>query len=483
VFLKLLAARYYVQVGNDRSLLSRRYHGLLALLPETDQKVPARRLLHSWDESLFEQIHRRLASEDGQRKNVVICGSGSFEEPPKEGQARKPQVLQRIEALASPNAHRVLVADPLNAGAVACWWKQASGSDRENWKWVWPRDPDAHNGRERALHAKFIYVGYLRSGSYSNGWLYLGSGNLSQPGLLRAVNQAGNIETGVILRVQQSMPDEALKAALFVSTERVGEEDLKEWVEPSEKDVEMDALVSVPPVLRAWADTSGPVPQLVPVWRDEVEPSLEAVLSWPDGSRRAEVRQGECLPVPDGRFPATVDVSVVGGDATIWTVPVETSQGLYCLPPAAVRAFDESMDALLEFPIEAEGEEAGEEAEVPEEDEAGDDQQGSPGAPQRATPVNPVQYPLYTAMDLLERLGAHQSGLPPELIDDWLHHLDVTLAACFVPEQLSAWRDLGIDFSKALRVEGFQPPGMTKAQARRYREIVERALQSWGVAA
>ena len=71
--------------------------------------------------------------------------------------------------------------------------------DTEGWEIARPSDA---LDQKRRLHAKFVYAGYLRDGHVSNGWLYLGSGNLSRRGILTHGGMAeGNVETGVVFAV------------------------------------------------------------------------------------------------------------------------------------------------------------------------------------------------------------------------------------------------------------------------------------------
>ncbi|OJH38260.1 hypothetical protein [Cystobacter ferrugineus] len=481
-FIQRLAARYHVPMrGESRSLLARRYHDLLDQVVALEPSHPRRRFLHSWDDSLFEQFRRHLATEDGQRKNLLVCGSGSFEEPPPEKRrGRKPEVLQKLESLAAPTAARLLAAEPANAGALASWWTE--NIETEGWDLVRSHDPDARGATGRDLHAKFIYVGYQREASCSNGWLYLGSGNLTRRGLLLSADARGNVETGVFLRVAESVPREALLEALFVSEDSLPADELVEKGPDSEADVELAQLIGVPPLLiaRARSDREGGGPRLELVWRDDVESGTMVALWWAAGSSRMEVRPGESVPVSDGRFPATVEVSIVGGDGTAWAIPVESELGHFCLPPPSACAFDEALDALLEFPIESEGDDEDEWLEGQDND-SGDPPDEPAGRRRGGAQADPRQYPLHTAMHFIDRLGAHQSGLAADLLEDWLHHLETGLPASFAPEQVAAWRGLGINFSDVLRANGFRPPGMSPVQAKRYRRILEHALRSWGL--
>lgn len=155
------------------------------------------RFIHSLDRSLFDQIRARF-KRALEGRNLLLCGSGFYEEPGD--RPRKPEVLTRLESLDvfTANPTRIALVEPGEAGALATW---ARAGTTDGWTVVRATDP---LGLNRRLHAKFIYCGYRRDAHLSNGWLYLGSGNLSRRGLLTSTQIAsGNIECGVLIPVPE----------------------------------------------------------------------------------------------------------------------------------------------------------------------------------------------------------------------------------------------------------------------------------------
>ncbi|WP_244237042.1 hypothetical protein [Corallococcus llansteffanensis] len=482
-FIQTLAERYHVpRRGQSRSLLARRYHDLLDKVDEVAPRSTRPRFMASWDESLLSQLQTRHASQP--RKNLLMCGSGFFEEPAALVHGRKPDVLRQLETLVSSSAMRVLTANPKTAGAVAPWWQAQTETD--GWHLVLPLDAASRASRD--LHAKFIYVGYRREASCSNGWLYLGSGNLSRRGLLLSAATQGNIETGVVLDVPGPVEDFLLMSTLFLSSDPAPTNELSERNPSPEESIDLDSLISVPPILRAWArsDAPGGGPRLELAWRDDLEPGTTVRIRWASGEPDAtdacvELQPSAYLPFATAHFPATLDISNEQGTGPVWTIPVESELGHYCLPPPSPRSFEEALAALLEFPIDSEGDE---DTDTPEGSDPIDPEEPSTDGPPRRHiegSTEPRQYPLHTVMEFLEGLGTHQSGLLLDQLEDWLLHLETLLPATFTPGQTSGWKGLGLDLMETLLAPGFRPPGMTSPQARRYRSIIEHSVQSWGL--
>ena len=120
----------------------------------------------------------------------------------RQERTRKPEVFAKLEDLGvfTANVRRVALVEPGEAGALATW---AARGITEGWEIVRPSDA---LGLNRCLHAKFVYVGYLRDGHASNGGLYVGSGNLSRRGLLTSgAMTGGNVECGVVLPVSERL--------------------------------------------------------------------------------------------------------------------------------------------------------------------------------------------------------------------------------------------------------------------------------------
>ena len=165
-------------------------------------RLPQPRLFDSRSHSLLRQLPKLVRRHAGEaRRNTLILGSGFYEGGVRDS---PPRVLTEIiktlrdaGSVTSTCGVNVIV-EPSNCQAIA----SALPSMRETQGWrVWsPGQPKFLGGKARTLHAKFIFASgcHAKSNNCLNGWLYLGSGNLTTPGFLRAC-PTGNLEAGVVV--------------------------------------------------------------------------------------------------------------------------------------------------------------------------------------------------------------------------------------------------------------------------------------------
>ncbi len=222
----------------------------------------------------------------------------------------------------------------------------------------------------RRLHAKFIYVGYLRDGCASNGWLYLGSGNLSRRGLLtNGTMEQGNIECGVVFPEDERFTPEDLEKRLFWKQD-------SDPVDPAELLVgrvgdqpDTTDLLAAPPILSAAIETS-PQRQLRLRWREDTPEGARVSIGWTGTDWVAATR--EPMPLPDTEAPAELRVrdDISGRE---WRVPVVDPAGHVCWQPQQFVTYEDALAALLDFPIRP--------AEATDDEEDDDDPDGGNGIP------------------------------------------------------------------------------------------------------
>jgi hypothetical protein len=464
---KLLARRFYRDeqslAPSERKLTVRLDVLLAAASSLTTNRKP--RFVHSLDLPLYDQIRQRFGSAIDKPRNFLLCGSGFYEEP--SGKAHKPAVLRKLEDLNvfTPKPYRVALVEPGEAGAIADW---ARAGETDGWEVVRPFDSLDQN---RCLHAKFVYAGYLRDGHMSNGWLYLGSGNLSRRGLLSHGGMPdGNVETGVVFEVAERFAPEDLERYLFWAQDHAKPIGRDEWAIGRVGDApEAQPILDAPPILSAAIETT-PGHRLRLRWReDAVEASVK--ISWP-GRDWFDVQHASDVPLQDGETPTALYVRDQNDHK--WAVPVVDPTGRIGWQPPRFHSFADALSALLDFPIRPA--------------EATDDEDGEEGAGRGATDGDAgaaveqeKSYALHAAAELVEKVAALQAALPESMLDDWLDHLDRMFRASFPESLIATWRAHRLDIFSHLREPQLRSPHLSEKQRSRYCEVLDGAARAWGL--
>jgi hypothetical protein len=474
-FVRDLIERRYYTCERDLPAKQRRLTGRLdTLLKSCTELAPDRtlpRFIHSLDEPLYPQIRSQMKRSVNGPRNLLVCGSGFYEEPTRGG--CKPMVLGQLEDLGvlTSGARLVAIAEPKMAGALAPW----ARSERDDpWELVEPHDPVGG----RSLHAKFIYVGYVRDNVASNGCLYLGSGNLSRRGLFTAGAQAGerrrpasghdgvNIECGVVLSVDKRMNENDFAKDLFWKD--TGEPvKFADWEPGTDPDEEVQVPIPASPVLLARLEGH----ELRLQWRDDHDAGDIAVHTGASDWMEIAVRQ-PAVPLPEGARPGVLHVR--DGAAHEWTVPIIDAIGRTCWTPPQFKTYGEALAALLDFPIRP--------AEASDDDDEdaddADERLGGPG--ENVDPEDDSKtYALHAAAELLEQTSALQRSLKPDLLEDWLDHIERLFEAAFPESLVATWQAHRIDVFSHLAEPELRPPGMTGKQRERYDSILERVARQW----
>ena len=452
----------------NRRRLSARLNELLDLAASVAPLKAKSRFIHSLDVPLYDQIRERFRQAIDSPRNLLLCGSGFYEEP--SGGAKKPAVLGKLEAcgLYTANVRRIALVEPNKAGAVALWAKEGPTDG-----WEIARPTDARNYC-RTLHAKFIYAGYLRDGYASNGWLYIGSGNLSRRGLLTSGRMAeGNVETGVVLPVPERLGFQELVQQLFWNPAS-SEVDHDEWQVGQVGDApENPTLITPPPILSALLETQ-PGHVLYLNWREDVPRHASVSISWNGHAWQTIGREENSVQLENADAPT--ELRVRDNEASReWAVPVVDVAGRMCWKPMRFDTYADALAALLDFPIRPSDA-------ASDEDDLADDSGRINSVPKsHEHDENTKSYALYAAAELIEHTAALQSALPASMLDDWLEHLDRMLRATFPHSLITTWRNHKLDIFSYLRAPELRPPKMSASQRTRYIDILDRTATAWGV--
>lgn len=474
-FVETLLARRFYRDEQDLARKRRRLTSRLDVLLEAASSLSTPRIrprfIHSLDRSLYDQIQDRFRGAIRRRRNFLLCGSGFYEEPSREG--GKPVVFDKLENLCALTSQPYLVAlvEPSEGGAVAGW---ARAGETDGWTIVRPVDALNHN---RRLHAKFVYVGYLRDEYVSNGRLYLGSGNLSRRGILTHGEMSqGNVETGVVFDVVQRFAPADLKDSLFWAgdqSETVGGDD---WAVGQIGDVpQPQPILKAPPVLSAMIEQMQPR-RLCLRWRED-DISARVSISW-IGREWFEAQRADDVSLKDDENPAALHVRDLSGRK--WVVPVVDLAGRVGWQARCFDTYTAALEALLDFPVRpVESADDDDGTEDGERDENGRCEANGGGG------VDAVEerkiYALHAAAELIEKVAALQATLPKQMIDDWIDHLDRMFHASFPDALIAAWRGHRINLFAHLREPQLRSPHMTQKQRIRYFNVLDRAARAWGL--
>jgi len=469
---ELLKARYHP----DEAVTKR----LAALLHAAEELAPAAktpRFFHSLEKPLLEQIRLRFGRIVKSPRNLLLCGSGFYEAPSKgKAQGRKPTILAQLEKLdiLTTNARRVALVEPGEAGAVEAW---ASSGEVEGWTLSRPVDALTGSGLSRKLHAKFIYAGHCREGALSNGCLYLGSGNLTRRGLVSTgKDPVGNIECGVVVPIDERFEEEEIARKLFWSDDAraIGDD---EWQVGRVGDAPDDEPLLVPPPILSASVETGPPRTLRLAWRDDVEATTRVTVAWTGRPPQAVDTRQATVPLDAVEAPSSL---VVRDESLgrLWTVPVVDPSGRVSWTPPRYDSFEDALAALLDFPLRS----AEESDDPPDDDEA--HSEGSPpdapgAAPGAVGKPKAKVYALHAAAELLERVAELQQALQYDQVDDWIDHLDRTLATALPASTIAAWREAGIDVLSHLRARELAPPDLSALQRSRYAKVLDRVSRMW----
>jgi len=155
--------------------------------------------------SLLDALPEKVIAHSGDvARNYLAMGSGFYETPSESGDI--PIVLTKIaeklqqQGLLRQNPEVDVFVNPKSCQAIAGSRDAihaAGWTIREAWQ-----PPFFKPTESRTLHAKFLFSFNYRKNSVqcNSAWLYLGSGNLTQPGFTQPMGASlGNLEAGVVI--------------------------------------------------------------------------------------------------------------------------------------------------------------------------------------------------------------------------------------------------------------------------------------------
>lgn len=419
--------------------------------------------------ALLPQIVERVSEEP---RNYLAMGSGFYER----GGAGLPSVPAAV--LAALGGRGALTPEPevdLFVNPEGCQSVAGAMPAIADAGWSVRRPGRGPFPTPRGLHAKFLFGAQYdgRSPRCLRPWLYLGSGNLTAPGLLRAGHEGGNVEAGVVLAPERLLWEAgaggtSVQVALPLAWDRASLLAERDVSPGGEMPGRTDGYLVAPVSHLVWAQVSDGMGRLTPPEGTETD---FAVL---DPSGTACARDGGAA-LWLGPCPPEVDVTWdEDGSTRRERVPVIDGRGRVGATPASAILLDEVWSLLADFPLPP----------GDDEDETGGDEAAGNGSGGRGSAAASSGYAIRQVMGLIERIAARQVDLHPSDWTTWCVRLGQTLEQVRDDPDLLEFRELRLDPLSALLAEPFRPDFARDAsseEGRLYEDTIARVGAAWRV--
>lgn len=435
------------------------------------------RFFDSRKSSLFAQVPDLVRHHAGDvKRNYLALGSGFFEGEGPLGNFVPEQILERLKekVLVTEDCTSDLFVNPLACQAVAVHQSEIEG---KGWTIRAAKAPEKKCATPRHLHAKFIFsAGAGKGKNCSSPWVYLGSGNLTNPGFINKAGAAGNLEAGVVF----------------------APENLK-WYLEGKKDDGADVVTNLLPI--HWDNTkNSPLPTLqagqdMPDRDVAFVAAPVALFLWdgpPEGAHLTP--QGEilgkfdlldpdgrpCEGLVDGSFAwsglrprqVTVAWSVEGNTRTA-SVPVIDRYDRYCAADLPALDLEEAWIQLASFPM------------PPEDEELADGESDAIDGVvtnDRAVAIQPSAYPVRRMMILVEDIAAKQAAIAEQDWAMWCNRLEQVLTQVKDSEVVRAFQSISLNPLHPLFEPDFRPAFAATAQTQqgaKYEAALNAAIAAW----
>lgn len=452
------------------------------------------RFFHNWHKSLLQQLPAKLkAMNTHTRRNYLAMGSGFFEG--SSGSNEIPSVIKGIvdtlqkASLLSVDPYVQVFVNPDGCQSVA----DGLSAFPEHWtvRRAFKHPGIFGEGNVRTLHAKFLLSGNQReSNDYlTSPWVYLGSGNLTQPGFSRKMSpDRGNLEAGVVFGTSELY----WNAVRDVPPERVipnilpmrwnDEEDIVKVPSDAKAGpsfMEGEIVCVAPPIsFLLWSGTneSGTLSMATDESATDEKTDFDVLDS----------TGNTCLRKPHGGFiwsgpcPRQVTVRWLVENSTTKStlVPVIDEFGRVSASPLQTMELDDAWRQLETFPMAP--------------DDA-DDEFGGDSVPLDAETDNGSssakivagRYPVRTMMELIEKIADRQTEIRQSDWTAWCHRLEQTLIQSAGSDVLTQFKLLKMNPLSPLQHAPFRPEfaeTAVTAEGKIYEEALSRVEKIWEVA-
>lgn len=413
------------------------------------------RFFDNRNNSLLSQLPGKIKTGGDIKRNYLAIGSGFYET--SENPQKPPQVP--LEILATLRVEGLLTAKPeldLYVNPNAC---QAIAISLQPLQQCGVTVRPAAiptvvfgEGVRRSLHAKFLFGANWRdkSNACTSSWVYLGSGNLTNPGFANKMSPtAGNLEAGVVFtpdslcwQKNKTTPD------IQVVTNLLPIQWNEEVVETASLSTgpgmePRDAVYFAPPVAwLEWHEADG-VCELRT--GDDIGSGVEVLDSADGACSRTETGFQWCE-----AQPREVRIRWKSDDQPLEAlIPVVDQYGRIAATELPAIDIDKAWWQLADFPM-------------PPDDDGGDDGDGggneSEDKNSKRGSVAIASYPIRQMMDLIESIAAKQTEIDETDWALWCNRLEQTLGQAGDSIPVKYFRDeLKLNPLSPLRHQSFRP--------------------------
>jgi len=414
------------------------------------------RLFDNRNYSLLDQLPELIKKTGSDNaRNYLALGSGFYQKLQAFGKV--PSVIHKIlhslqdEYLLTKNPEKEIFVNSKACQAIA----NSIGNLNEN-RWT-VREAIDPLDRKRELHAKFIFSANQREGSNtcSSGWLYLGSGNLTEAGFTNKMSLIkGNLEVGIVLSpgslfwqyVKGVRPEECVDKILPMNWDSDSAILLKADLHAGEDMADRDEDYKAAPV--SWFNW---------IEKDDAENVLEPGESCEVEYELINPENLSCSKNMDGNWiwnfsqPSIVKVKW-GPDLKFdCLVPVIDSFGRIAGKQLNTLELDEAwwqLDGYPEFMGNEDDEEDTESLEI-------DDFQNDADLIRRS--VRTQSYPIRKMMELVEKIADKQTGIAQRDWQIWCNRLEQCLFQTRDSKIYELFNQMNLNPLSPLREESFRP--------------------------
>ncbi len=427
--------------------------------------------------SLLSRVVERIPAL-GVARNYLALGSGFFQGASTEGDV--PSVLRKVvdslvsRGLMTKTARKEVFCNSRACQAVA---DSLPALSRNFWSVREAGQPAFLPGSRRDLHAKFLFGSNKQqtSNNFSSPWIYLGSGNLTEPGFIRRMSpSAGNLEAGVVFdpgkvvwAASKGIPPSRLITNLLPVQWDTDDLDPSDPVSPGPEMPDADPDVLAGPIgWLSWMPIDAASGML--------QAPTDAVL---DGVEVLDASGQPCSSDDRGwRWTATQprQATVRWSEGTT-IVPVIDQFGRVCGSELRHLDLDEAWAELSNFPHPPEDEDlVDQDADTPTHDVALPAQRNQPGT-----------YPIRRVMHLVEQIANQQTSISTRDWNMWCSRLEAVLSQAASDENIAAFDSLNLNPLSPLWEAPFRPSFAESDQTLagiKYEAALTNVEREWGVA-